>query len=528
MISTAMLRGARGMPRRHASVVAMLAAAATEAPRQEALVFGTRRLDYATYLACVAGFAHELVARGARGGRVATLLGNSIEACIAAYAVLAAGAQHVPLNTLTTAHELAPILEDADPVVLLVDEDLFATAAPLAAALGIEQIVVVGGSARRLDAWLAGSVELPALPLPTSLALLQYTGGTTGRAKGVELTHAAIAVNVAQREALLPTRRGDRIVCMLPLSHAYGMAMGLFLAVNCAGALVLLPRYQADDVLRVVVDERIGVFPGSPTVYIGLLAHPEFAHTDWRSVHTCYSGASALAAATLERWQAATGTPVHEGYGLTEAGPVLAFNPQGQPSRPGSVGVPVPLTEIEIVDIHSGQQVLPSGQCGEIRARGPQCMRGYRRRPEESALALRDGWLYTGDIGEFDAAGRLYIRDRKKDMLIVGGYNVYPREVEELLFTHPDVADAAVVGRPDAYRGEQPVAHVVLRPGAAVDAQGLLAFCRTRLARYKVPAQLRLHDALPKTAASKTDKQALRRADAQRTGDASDSTGRPA
>jgi long-chain acyl-CoA synthetase len=494
-----------------ATVIEMLVAAAMEAPNAEALVFGDRRLTYATYLACVAGFARELDSLGARNGRVATLIGNSIEACVAAFAALAAGAQHVPLNPQYTARELGPILADAAPLVLVVDAATALMAEPLARRTGVRHVIVVGEGARRLDTWRAAEVTLPPPPDAQALALLQYTGGTTGGAKGVDLTHEAIAINVAQRDALLPSRRGDRVLCMMPLSHAYGMAMGLFLAPHCAGALVILARYQPDEVFAAVQRERIGVFPGSPTVFVGLLSHPDFARTDWRSVHTCYSGAAPLAAATLERWRDAVGAPVYEGYGLTEAGPVLSFNPMDRPAKPGSVGVAVPLTNIEIVDVESGRQVLPVGARGEVRARGPQCMRGYRNRPDETALALRDGWLYTGDIGELDAEGYLYIRDRKKDMAIVGGYNVYPREVEEVLFEHPDVADAAVVGAADAYRGEVLVAHVVLRAGASADADSLLAHCRANLARYKVPTRVRLVDALPKTAVNKPDKNALRR-----------------
>jgi long-chain acyl-CoA synthetase len=499
------------LPQAEPTVVHMLAAAAAAAPQGEALVCGERRLDYAGYLACVAGFARELQSLGACGGRVATLVGNSIDACVAALATLAAGAQQVPLNPLYTAHELAAIFEDAAPTVLVVESTLAPMAEPVARRAGVAHLVVVGEGARRLDAWPSGNADLPPLPPTDALALLQYTGGTTGRAKGVELTHGAIAINVAQREALLPTHRGDRILCMMPLSHAYAMAMGLFLSLHCAGTLVILPRYQPDEVLAAVGRERIGIFLGSPTIFTGLLSQPGFAMADWRTVHTCYSGSAALPAATLERWRDAVGAPVYEGYGLTEAGPVLSFNPVRGPVKPGTVGVPVPLTDIEVVDVETGEQVLAAGNCGEIRARGPQLMRGYRNRPEETALALRGGWLYTGDIGEFDADGYLAIRDRKKDMVIVGGYNVYPREVEEVLFAHPDVADAAVVGRPDPYRGEILVAHVVPRPGAQPDADRLLAHCGERLARYKLPAQWRFAQALPKTLANKTDKNALRK-----------------
>jgi len=498
------------LPQVHWSTVHMLVAAAARSPDAEALVFEGRRLRFAEYLACVVGFARELESLGARGERVATLLDNSIEACVAAFGILAAGAQHVPLNPLYTSRELGLILADAEPRVLVVHEAYAAMAAPVARETGIPHLITVGGRTRLLDAWRNEAAVLPPLPEPDSLALLQYTGGTTGRPKGVNLTHRAIAVNVSQREALLPSRPGERILCMMPVSHAYGMAMGLFLAVYCAGTLVVLPRYVPEDVLAAVERERINVFPGSPTVFVGLMAHPDFAHTDWCSVHTCYSGAAPLAEATLHRWRDAVGAPVYEGYGQTEAGPVLSFNPAGGVVKPGSVGIPVPQTEIQIVDVETGTRVLPVGERGEIRARGPQLMQGYRNLPHESAQALRDGWLYTGDIGELDADGYLYIRDRKKDMVIVGGYNVYPREVEEVLFLHPAVMEAAAVGAQDDYRGEVVVAFVALRPGARANAEELLAHCRTNLARYKVPARLEILAALPKTSVNKTDKKQLK------------------
>jgi long-chain acyl-CoA synthetase len=374
----------------------------------------------------------------------------------------------------------------------------------------VPHVIVTGAGHRLLDAWRGAGLRLENVPDREHLALLQYTGGTTGRSKGVNLTHRAIATNVAQREGLLPTRAGERILCMMPVSHSYGMAMGLFLAPYCGGTLVLLPRYVPDDVLAAVEKERITVFPGSPTVFTGLLAHARFAATDWSSVHTCYSGASALPEQTLKRWRDAVGAPVYEGYGQTEAGPVLSFNPVRGAVKPGSVGIPLSQTEIQIVDVETGTRVLAVGERGEIRARGPQIMQGYRNLPEETAQTLRGGWLYTGDIGEFDAEGYLFIRDRKKDMLIVGGYNVYPRELEDVLVMHAAVLDAAVVGVRDDYRGELPVAFVALRPGANTDGEELLAHCRANLARYKVPTRIRIVDALPKTSVAKTDKKTLR------------------
>ncbi len=505
------MSAAATMPARvPATVVHMLAEAVRAAPQVEALVSGERHLCYTEYLSCVAGFASELESLGARGERVATLLGNSIEACVAAFGALAAGAQHVPLNPLYSPRELDLMLRDAAPRALVVEAALAARVAPLALAAGVPHVIVTGPGHRLLDSWREGALQPGNFPDREDLALLQYTGGTTGRAKGVNLTHRAIATNVAQRESVLPTRAGERILCMMPVSHSYGMAMGLFLAAYCGGTLVLLPRYQPDDVLAAVEKERITVFPGSPTVFIGLLAHARFAATDWSSVHTCYSGASALPETTLRRWRDAVSAPVYEGYGQTEAGPVLSYNPVRGAVKPGSVGIALPLTEIQIVDVETGTRVLPAGERGEIRARGPQIMQGYRNLPEETAQTLRGGWLYTGDIGEFDAEGYLYIRDRKKDMLIVGGYNVYPRELEEVLVMHAAVLDAAVVGVRDEYRGELPVAFVALRPGARACVEELLAHCRANLARYKVPARIRIVVALPKTSVAKTDKKTLR------------------
>ena len=511
MTRPAVATGATAMPPVFETVVHMLADAAARAPESEALVCDDRRLSYREYLSCVAGFARELDERmGVRGGRVATILGNSLESAVATFAVHAAGAQLVPLNPLYTARELMQILEDAQPTAVLFDSAIAETVAPLAARLKISA-VSFGPGAQRLDRWRDDAVELPALPRPDDPATLQYTGGTTGRAKGVELTHRAISTNVAQREGLLPTVPDqERLLCAMPLFHIYAVSMALHLTAYCRGTLVILPRYRPDLVLKTLVDEAITIFPGSPTIFTGVMAFEGFAATDFSHLRLCYSGSSALPEETLRRWQAATGCPVHEGYGQTEAGPVLSFNPVGQPVRPGAVGIPVPATEIQIVDPADGTRVLAIGEPGEIRARGPQIMAGYRNLPQETAATLRDGWLYTGDIGVLDRDGWLTIRERKKDMAIVGGYNVYPREVDEVLYMHPDVQEAAAIGVPDAYRGEVIKAFVVVRPGAAADGASLLAHCARNLAKYKVPTTIELVASIPKTTVGKIDKKELR------------------
>ncbi|HEY0877592.1 MAG TPA: AMP-binding protein [Zeimonas sp.] len=498
---------------RYPSVVHMLDEAARLAPQREALVCGDERLRYDEYLRCVAGFARELVERDARGERVAIVLGNSLDTCVALFAVHAAGAQAVPLNPLYTEHELRPLFADARlHAVVYADEN-----APRVEALADEFDIAhrfrIGPMHRRLTAWRDdASMSLPRpLPRADALATLQYTGGTTGLSKGVNLLHGAVATNVLQREALLPTRRDDeRLLCVMPLFHVYAVAMCLHNMALARGALVIVARYTPDAVLDALVRERITIFAGSPTLFTGLLNHPGFSRDAFATLRLSYSGSAALPEELLRRWEQATGTPVLEGYGQSEAGPVVSFNPVHGVRKPGSVGVPLPLTDVQIVDTDTGSRVLGIGEKGEIRVRGPQVMRDYRNLPIETAAALRDGWLHTGDIGELDADGYLYVRDRKKEMAKVSGYNVFPREVEEVLYLHPAVAEAAAIGVPDAYRGEAIRAFVALAPGRHASADALVEHCRERLAPYKIPSRIVLVDALPKTVVGKIDKVRLR------------------
>jgi long-chain acyl-CoA synthetase len=320
-----------------------------------------------------------------------------------------------------------------------------------------------------------------------------------------------MAVNISQREAALPTRPDDEVVlCVMPLFHVFAVAMCLHLACYCRGKLVIQPRYRPDWVLEALAREAVTRLPAGPTLFIGLMGHEDFARTDFTRLRCCYSGSAPLPAETLEQWRRLTGTTILEGFGQTEAGPVLTYVREGGVVKPGSVGPALPLTEIEIVDAETGTRILPLGERGEIRARGPQIMSGYRNRPKETAEALRDGWLYTGDIGELDADGYLWVRDRKKDMVIVGGYNVYPREIDEVLYAHPAVSEAAAVGVADSYRGEVIRAYVVLKPGPTVSADALLAHCRKNLAKYKVPTAIEIVSQIPKTNVGKINKAALR------------------
>lgn len=498
------------LPLPHATVVHALFDAANRSPLSPALRCDGEALSYLGYARCVAGFAYELAGLGDAGDRVAVLMGNSIDMAIASFAVQAAGFQLVPLNPAYTAFELAPILDNAQPIALIHDDGCAPQILAQARQQGVTRLIGVG-PAHRLLRWADQPVDWTglALPDPQALSTLQYTGGTTGRSKGVNLTHHAVCINVRQREALLPTRADcERVLLVTPMFHVYAVSMGLYLTVFCRGELVILPRYRPDAVLQAIEQRRITLFSGSPTIFIGLMGHPQFAYTDLSSLRLCYSGSAALPVETLQRWETATACPIVEGYGQSEAGPVLTFNPCEGVRKVGSVGIVVPQTEVQIVDVETGRHVLAAGALGEIRARGPQLMRGYRLMPDETAVALRDGWLYTGDIGMLDDDGYLYIRDRKKDMVIVGGYNVYPRELEEVLYTHPAVQEVAVVGRPDPYRGEVLVVFVVV--SKSVQTETLHAYLAERLVKYKLPAQWVMMKVLPKTEVGKINKVRLR------------------
>ncbi len=515
MSTPASMHGGTALPRRHTTVVHMLEEAARLAPATVALRCENESVRYDECLRAVAGFAALLAARGiGRGDRVAVLLGNGIEIAVTLYAVHALRAQAVPVNPVYTERELAEILADADPACLIAEAGMAERARALAKATRAGEPLLWDAAlvAARRD-WAAdASLTLPApLPEPAAPATLMYTGGTTGRAKGVDIAHGPIALNVSQREALLPTVADDeRILCVMPMFHSFAMLMCLYSACYARGTLVILPRYHPEHVTHALVRERITFFPASPTMLTGLLGYAPFLAAKLPDLRVTASGSAALPVEILNRWQAQTGCPVLEGYGLTEGGPMLTYNPRHGVNKPGSVGLPAPGVTIEIVDPDAGTRVLARGEQGEVRAGGEQLMTGYRNLPQVTAETLRDGWLYTGDIGELDEDGYLYIRDRKKDMVIVSGYNVYPREIDEVLYTHPGVGEAGSVGVPDANRGEIVKSYVVPRPGTPPTVEELLAHCRANLAPYKVPSAIEFVTALPRTTVGKLDRKALR------------------
>ena len=503
------------VPTVYESIIHILADAAARSPKSVALQCGEERLTYAEYASCVAVLAYRLAQYLGKNPRIALVAGNSVHMAVTMLAAQAARGQIVPVNPAYTDRELAEILVDADPALVLCDAGVFERVRSVLEGLAsrIACMSLAEDEFSLLNLRLKPPSALP-LPMPTAadIASIQYTGGTTGRSKGVEITHGQICINISQREASLPTRPDTEVVlCVMPLFHVFATAMCLHLALYCRGRLVLLPEYHVADALAAIAMQRVTILPAGPTVFSALLAHPNFRTTVFDSLQVCFSGSAPLRPEVLKEWEHRTSTRIIEGYGQTEAGPVISYMRATDEPCVGSVGKPLLLTEVQIVDLATGERVLPEGERGEIRVRGPQIMAGYRNRPEETAATLRGGWLYTGDIGCIDAAGRLFISGRKKEMAIVGGYNVYPREIEDVLCTHPEIQEAAALGIPDPHRGEIIAACVVLTRGSRLTASVIEKYCGEHLVSYKIPRLIEFTTSLPRTSLGKIDKARLLR-----------------
>jgi long-chain acyl-CoA synthetase len=363
-------------------------------------------------------------------------------------------------------------------------------------------------------------VKLPRVTIDAEndVAVLQYTGGTTGTPKGAMLTHYNIFANVVQSTTLhIPSlRRGEeRYLLVIPFFHIYGFTVGLMAGTWLGGLQILIPKYDVEALLNAVREHRPTYFPAVPTIYISLLNHPRAREYGLDRIRTFNSGSAPLPLEVLQQFETMTGGMLSEGYGLSEASPVTHNSPTLSVRKPGSIGIPLPDTDMKIVDLEAGLEEVPIGGEGELCIAGPQVMKGYWNRPEETAEMLRadaDGriWLYTGDVARMDADGFSYIVQRKKDMIIVSGFNVYPGEVESVLFSHPAVMEAAVIGVPDAYRGEGVKAYVVLKPGTPATADELHAHCAENLAEFKRPGRIELRDSLPKSAVGKVLRRVLR------------------
>ena len=441
------------------------------------------------------------------GDRVAVMLPNCPEVLQAYAAIWKAGAVAVPLLFLLAPDEVRRVLGHSGARVLLTAPEL----AFKAEGWDGRRVLVGGESAEApaLEALVAAEPDaFPTVPrAPDDLAVILYTAGTTGQPKGVALSHRNLLANARSVAALYELDRERWALATLPLAHSYGLGLTNASAILGTRA-VLLRWFTPEGVLAAIERYRVQQMSGVPTMFVALLHHPEADRYDTSSMRLWGSGAAPLPVEIVEPFEKKFGGRLLEGYGLTEAAPVVSAHRLSGERRLGSVGQPVPGVEVRIVD--DDDRPLPTGEVGEVCVRGDNVMVGYYRMPEETAGVLRGGWLHTGDMGRLDAEGFLYIVERKKDLIIRGGFNIYPREVEDVLYAHPAVAEAAVVGRPDPVMGEAVTAFVVLRPGAEATAEGLIGFCQERLARFKCPTEVRFVPSLPKSPVGKVLRKALR------------------
>jgi long-chain acyl-CoA synthetase len=506
----------------------ILRIAAADVPDRPATAFLGAQLTWAEIKDRCDRLATALARAGVRqGDRVGIMLPNCPQYVFATFAVLRLGAIVVNVNPLYTPREVQVVAKDSGMRVIIVLDVLAATAdcvetriitsAAEYSAAKAECPAIAG--TRRLAELLDCEPALPNVHIdPDDVAVLQYTGGTTGVPKGAMLTHYNIFANVIQSTVLHHPDSGrgqDRILLVIPFFHIYGFTVGIMSGAWQGAQLILIPKYDVDALLKAIHDYRPTYFPAVPTLYISLLNHPRARESGIDKIRMFNSGSAPLPVEVIEQFERLTGGMLSEGYGLSEASPVTHVSPVLSVRKPGSVGIPLPDTDIKVVDLGEGTKQVAPGEEGELCIAGPQVMKGYWNRDDETAIALRKDdagrtWLYTGDVARVDEDGFTYIVQRKKDMIIVGGFNVYPSEVESVLFTHPAVMEAVVIGVPHAYYGEVVKAFVVPKPGTSLTAEELKALCIANLAEFKRPVQLEIRESLPKSAVGKILRRALR------------------
>ncbi len=509
--------------------------AVREYPQRVATIFKGGQITYHRLDELTNRFAHALQDLGVEpGDRVALMLPNCPQMVIAFYGALRAGAIVVMTNPLYVERELEHQLNDSGSKVIVVLDLLKPRVEAVRGLTALRHVIYTSikdflpfplnllyplkqklpqiETSETTHRWpeLIGRTSPGFRPVksdPNGVALLQYTGGTTGVSKGAMLTHKNLIANTLQTAAWMgkqdARRDHTRILSALPFFHVYGLTVVMNLAVALAGTMLLMPKFEVGEALKLIEKYKPSLFPGAPTMYVAIINHPDVAKRDLSSIESCISGSAPLPLEVQNSFERITHGRLVEGYGLTEASPVTHSNPLGEGRKNGTIGLPFPNTDMKIVDLETGEKVLGPGEIGELCVRGPQVMLGYWQRPEETARALRDGWLYTGDIAQMDEDGYTSIVDRKKDMIIAGGFNIYPREVEEILFQHPAVQEAVAVGIPDAYRGETVKAYLVLKQGQQATQEEIIAFCRERMAKFKAPTAVEFRTDLPKTIVGK-------------------------
>lgn len=506
-----------------------------------ALNFMGKRITYGELDSLVNRFARALTALGVgEGDKVAVILPNVPQVLIANLAAWRIGAVAALNNPLYTERELAYQLDDSDAVVAITLSLLVPRVSKVMPSTKVKKIVgcqisdylpfpkkqlfpfvkkelfkkietsdTVVAFSDIIGRQAAGPVDDRSRW--DELSTLIYTGGTTGLSKGVMLSHANISCNAQQLRSWFPDIEdgNESIVGTFPIFHSAGFTIQNMMTLSGLQH-VMIVRPEPKGLVELLKKNKPGFLPGVPSIFVGLLADPEFREMDLSFIKGFFSGAAPLAADTIRDLKELTGATILELYGMTETAPVATATPWGGVIKPGSVGVPVPDTDVKIVDLETGERELPLGEQGEIAIKGPQNMMGYYKKPEETAETLRDGWVYTGDIGFFDPDGYLSVVDRKKDMVIASGYNIYPVEVDNILFDHPAILEACVVGIPHEYRGETLKAFVVVKEGETLSAEEVIVYCKEKLAAYKVPKEIEFLDELPKTAVGKVLRRELR------------------
>ncbi|MFC5466810.1 long-chain-fatty-acid--CoA ligase [Lederbergia graminis] len=516
-----------------------LTEAARKYPDKVAVHFMGKEMTYRQVYESALRLSNYLISIGIKkGDRVAIMLPNSPQGVISYYGILYAGGIVVQTNPLYTERELEYQINDSRAKAIISLDILYPRISKVLKHTKLDHVIITAikdylpfpknllypfiqkkqtgivvqlkheGNIHLFKKIMSVSQPEPhriEFDFENDLALLQYTGGTTGHPKGVMLTHKNLIANATACDAwLYNAKKGEeKILGLLPFFHVYGMTTVLILAVMQGYKMILLPKFEVETTLKTIHKQRPTIFPGAPTIYIGLLNHPDLSKYDLTSIESCISGSAPLPIEVQQKFEEVTGGKLVEGYGLTESSPVTHANfIYGKERVKGSIGVPWPDTDAKIISAETGEEAAPN-EIGEIVVKGPQVMKGYWNRPDDTAETLKDGWLYTGDMGYMDEEGYFYVVDRKKDMIIAGGFNIYPREVEDVLYEHPDIQELVVVGVPDAYRGETVKAFIVLKDGSNITEKELDEFARKNLAAYKVPKIYEFRKELPKTAVGK-------------------------
>ncbi len=519
--------------------------AAHKWPNRTAIVFKNWKISYTKLKALSEVFAANLRAAGVRkGDRIALMLPNLPQTIVAFWGINRCGAIGVMTNPLYMETEIVHQFNDAGIKICITLDRLWPRLEKLRDQIPAKTFYITSiadglkfplNGLYTLQAWK--NKTLPKVPYddtnviqfkkllkgrdryteknisPDDTALLQYTGGTTGVAKGCVLTHFNLGANMQQCQSMIHSlgkEKHETFLGVLPYFHIYGLTTCLTWPTSMGATLAPFPRYVPLEVLKAIQKIKPTVFPGAPSVYISLLQQKSVDKYNLHSINVCVSGSAPMPVEYMEQFEARTGTPISEGYGLTEASPVTHFNPLIGVRKVGSIGLPFPDTDAKIVDMEVGGDPLPPGKRGELVIRGPQVMQGYYNRPDATADVLRNGWLYTGDIAYMDEEGYFYIVDRKKDLIISGGYNIYPREIDEVLHSHPKIKEAVTVGIPHDQRGERIKAYIVVKEGESLSRSAVIAFCREKLANYKIPRKVEFRNELPKAMVGKVLRRALR------------------